>query len=443
MVKKIVIYFFAFAFCFAAKAQETKEDIQKKQQQLLQEISVLNKTLDQIKKNKKQSLGQLALVQRKIQARQELINNINKDLHRLNDTIYFNQLKIYRYKKELDTLKDQYAKSLVFAYKNRSNYDYLNFLFSATSFNDAVKRVEYLKSYRQYRETQVNSILKTQELLQNQISLLNSNKIQKNNSLKEQNKQLDVLQDDKKEQDEVVKQLKGQEKDVAAQIKDKERTRQKLQSALQAVIRREIEAAKKKEQDRLAEEKRKQQLNNANNPNAGTTDNVSKNSNTGTTGVVNPNKTNRVYSPFESTTEETNVSINFENNRGKLPWPADQGFVSIHFGVYEIPGTKLKGNSPGIEISLPVGSSIKAVADGIVSAIFDLGGGQAVVVRHGKYFTTYSNLLSTTVQKGQDVKAGKILGKAAMGTSGDGQILFMVTNDKNINLDPENWLRPR
>src|SRR5215471_6903182 len=261
MVKKIVIYFFAFAFCFAAKAQETKEDIQKKQQQLLQEISELNSTLSQIKKNKKQSLGQLALVQRKIGARQELITNINKELHRLDDTIYSNQIKIYRYKKELDTLKDQYAKSLVFAYRNRSNYDYLNFLFSATSFNDAVKRVEYLKSYRQYRETQVNSILKTQELLQNQISLLNSNKIQKNNSLKEQNKQLDVLQDDKKEQDEVVKQLKGQEKDVAAQIKDKERTRQKLQSALQAVIRREIEAAKKKEQDRLAEEKRKQQLN--------------------------------------------------------------------------------------------------------------------------------------------------------------------------------------
>src|SRR5262245_22008995 len=113
MVKKIVIYFLAFAFCFTAKAQETKEDIQKKQQQLLQEISVLNKTLDQIKKNKKQSLGQLDLVRRKIQARQELINNINKDLRRLNDTIYFNQLKIYRYKKELDTLKDQYARSLV------------------------------------------------------------------------------------------------------------------------------------------------------------------------------------------------------------------------------------------------------------------------------------------------------------------------------------------
>src|SRR4051812_1401949 len=421
MIKKLVIGLLAFAFSVNAHAQETKEDIQKKQQQLLQEISQLNSTLNQIKKNKKQSLGQLALVQRKIGARQELINSINKELHHLDDTIYFNQIKIYRYKKELDTLKDQYAKSLLFAYKNRSNYDYLNFLFSATSFNDAVKRVAYLKSYRQYRETQVNSILKTQELLQDQIGLLNSNKLQKNNSLKEQGKQLNVLEDDKKEQDQVVKQLKGQEKDIAAQIKEKEKTRQKLQVALQAVIRREIEAAKRKEQERLAEEKRKQQLaanNNANagNPTAGAAGN-SASKNTGTTGLVNPNKTNRVYSPFESTTEEANVSINFENNRGRLAWPADQGFVSTHFGRYQVPGTQLWGDMPGIEISLPVGSNIKAVADGVVSAIFDLGGGQTVVVRHGKYFTTYNNLSSSSVEKGQEVKAGKILGKAAMGTN--------------------------
>jgi len=445
MMKKLVIGLLAFAFSLNVNAQESKEDIQKKQQQLLQEISELNGTLSEIKKNKKQSLGQLALVQRKISARQELIRSINKELRRLDDTIYANQIKIYRYKKELDTLKDQYAKSLVFAYKNRSNYDYLNFLFSATSFNDAVKRVAYLKSYRQYRETQVNSILKTEQLLQDQIEMLNSNKTEKNNSLKDQSKQLDVLEDDKKEKDQVVKQLKGQEKDIAAQIKQKEKTRQKLQVALQAVIRREIEAAKKKEQERLAEEKRKQQLAAGNNANANapaSADNTAKN-NSGSSGVVTPNKTNRVYSPFESTTEETNVSINFENNRGRLPWPADQGFVSTHFGRYQVPGTKLWGDMPGIEISLPLGSNIKAVADGVVSAIFDLGSGQTVVIRHGKYFTTYNNLSSAAVSKGQEIKAGKVLGKAAMGTNGDGQIIFMVTNDKNVNLDPKSWLKSR
>src|SRR5947208_6099004 len=198
MIKKMVIGLLAFVLFFTAKAQETKEDIQRKQQQLLQEISDLNNTLSEIKKNKKQSLGQLALVQRKIEARQELITNINRDLRRINDNIYSNQLQIYRFKKELDTLKEQYAKSLVFAYKNRSNYDYLNFLFSATTFNDAIKRVAYLRSYRQYRETQVGTIQKTQSLITGKIDVLNSNKTEKRTALTDQSKQLNVMQDDKK-----------------------------------------------------------------------------------------------------------------------------------------------------------------------------------------------------------------------------------------------------
>jgi septal ring factor EnvC (AmiA/AmiB activator) len=451
MLKRLVIGSLLFLLSFSVQAQETREDIQKKQQQLLQEISELNSTLDKVKKNRKQSLGQLALVQRKIQARQELIYNINKDLRRLDDTIYNNQIQIYRYKKELDTLKGQYAKSLVFAYKNRSNYDYLNFIFSATSFNDAIKRVAYLKSYRQYRVTQVDNISKTQQLLEQQVNALTSNKFQKSNSLKEQSKQLNVLQDDKKEKDVVVNDLKAREKEIGAQIKDKEKTRQKLQQALQTIIRREIEAAKKKEQERLAklkeEEDRKKKLaqqqggSNATTADPNSTTKSSARNNTPQTNAVTPGKTNRVYSPFESTSEETNVSINFENNRGRLPWPADQGFVSTHFGSYVIPGTKLTGNMPGIEISLPVGSNIKAVADGVVSTIFDLGGSQTIVVRHGKYFTTYNNLSSTSVEKGQEIKAGKIVGRAASGLSGEGQIIFMVTNDKNVNLDPENWLK--
>lgn len=453
MVQKLVICLLAMVLFNPSFAQETKEDIQKKQQQLLQEISALNNTLSQIKKNKKQSLTQLALVQRKIQARQELVNNINRDLRRLDENIYTNQLQIYRYKKELDTLKDNYAKSLVFAYKNRSNYDYLNFLFSAGSFNDAIKRIAYLKSYRQYRETQVNTIQKTQQLLGQQIQTLSNNKAEKSVSLKVQGKQLNVLADDKKEKDQVVQELKGQEKDIAAQIKDKEKTRQKLSQALQTVIRREIEAAKKKEQDRLAklkkdeEDRKKQAQQNTKQPAVADNTNepvkTAPKNNEPITGSVTTAKSNRVYSPFESTTEEANVSINFEERRGRLPWPADQGIVSTHFGPYQIPDTKLKGDMPGIEIALPVGSNIKAVADGVVSAIFDLGTGQTIVVRHGKYFTTYSNLSTVSVDKGQEIKAGKVLGRATTGFNGEGQIMFMVTNEKNINLDPERWLKSR
>lgn len=454
MIKKLVTAIIVCFISFAVSAQETKEEIQKKQQQLLQEINDLNNTLDKIKKNKKQSLGQLALVQRKIQARQELINNTNREIRRLDNIIYTNQVQIYRYKKELDTLKDQYSRSLVFAYKNRSNYDYLNFLFSAASFNDAIKRVAYLKSYRQYRETQVSNIMKTQQLLTSQISQLNNNKTEKNTTLKDQSKQLTVLQEDRKEKDQVVNDLKGQEKDIAAQLKQKEKMRQQLQQALQTVIRREIEAAKKKEADRLAKLKEEEAKKKAQQPANTNTNNPPANNSAGdvkstvdknaaSTNAVALPKSNRVYSPFESTTEEMNVSINFENRRGSLPWPVDQGFVSTHFGPYTIPGTKLKGDMPGTEISLPTGSNVKSVADGVVSAVFDLGTGQTVVVRHGKYFTAYSNLSSISVSKGQEIKAGKVLGKAVAGFNGEGQIIFMVQNDKGANLDPENWLKRR
>jgi len=447
MIRKLLIGLLSIALVFTANAQgESKEEIQKKQQQLMQEISSLNKTLSEIKKNKKQSLAQYAAVQRKIQARQELISSINKDLKRLNDNIYLNQLEIYRLKKELDTLKGQYAKSLVFAYKNRSSYEYLNFLFSAASFNDAIKRVTYLKSYRQYRETQADAINQTQDVLAKQINTLNSNRKEKSNSLAEQGKQLTVLESDKKEKDQVVKSLKGQEKDIAAQIKSKEQMRKKLSVAIETIIKREI-AAKKKQEEEERKRKLAQQQAAANNK----TDNkISSNPEVKSTvkagdpatGMTST-KSNRVYSPFESTSEEASVSVNFENSRGRLPWPADQGFVSTHFGPYTIPDTKLKGNMSGIEISLPVGSNVKAIADGVVSAIFDLGNGQTVLIRHGKYFTTYSNISGVTVQKGQEVKPGKVLGKAVAGMSGEGQIIFMVTNDKGVDMDPEKWLKAR
>lgn len=440
MIKKGFLSFILLMLFLAGSAQETKEEIQRKQQQLQKELTELNKTLSQIKASKKQSLGQLSLVQRKIAARQELINSINKEVKRLTNEIYTNSLEIYRLKKELDTLKLNYSKSLVFAYKNRSNYDYLNFIFSATSFNDAVKRVAYLKSYRQYRETQVTAIEQTENLMQQKITQFASSKTEKNTVLKTQSNQLLDLEKDKKEKDHVVQQLKGQEKNIAAQIKVNEKNRIKLKAALQTIIKREIDAAKKKaEADRIAKLKADASKNKV----AENNTNKSNNANTNDAIASAPIKKERTYSALESTDESLSQSINFETNRGNLPWPVSSGYVSTHFGRYNVPGTGLTGDMPGIEISMPTGTNVKAVADGIVSAVFDMGDGQAVVVRHGKYFTTYSHLSSISVSRGQKINAGTLLGKASAGYDGDGQIIFMVTNEKNVNLNPESWLKGR
>lgn len=450
-MKKSFLLIILCSFFVVANAQQSKEELQKKESDIRKEIAELSNSLIQIQKNKKASVAQVAAVQRKIAAREELINTINKQVRAMEETIYQNELEIYRLRKELDTLKQKYAQSIVFAYKNRSSYQYLNFLFSSTSFNDALKRVTYLKSYRQLRETQVNTILKTQEVLQAKIGSLNNSKKEQNAVLANQQSSLKDLEQDKKEKDIAVKELKGKEKEVMTQIKQKDKQRLEMKNALAAVIRKQqeeerkqakikadIERKKKYDEDKLAREKAKQEK--ADEIAANKSKTSEKKTTTETTPPEKPKTQNRDYTPLASTDEQNAISLKFEGNRGRLPWPVSAGFVAIHFGSYIVPGSKIKGNCDGVEIAVPKGTSVKSVADGTVIYSGDIGAEQVVIVKHGKYLTTYSHLSSINISKGQDVKAGTLLGKSGTDLDGEGVLLFMVTNDKNTNLNPESWL---
>ena len=158
MIKKWSIFICIILACFLNEAiaqnGNSREELQKQSQSLQKELDELNRLLDQTKKNKKSSLAQLAVIRNKISKREALINGIAKQVKMLDVAIQTNQQDVKRLNNELDTLKYKYAKSIVFAYQSRSGYEYLNFLFSAGSFNDAVKRITYLKSYRQNREAQ-------------------------------------------------------------------------------------------------------------------------------------------------------------------------------------------------------------------------------------------------------------------------------------------------
>lgn len=431
-------------------AQQSRDELQRQQKQLQKEIDDLNGTLASIRRTKKQSLGQLAIVQRKVAAREQLIGNISKEINHIDEDIYGKELERNHLKKDLDTLKQKYAQSIVFAYKHRSSYEYLNFLFSASDFNDALKRMTYLKSYRKYRETEAQTITKTQNLLQQTIGTLNNSKLEKGKVLNKQSSQLKVLEQDKKEKDQVVNQLKGQEKDLIVQQRKKEKQRQELKRALDAAIRREIEAAQRKEKlarQRALEEQKRQQAAALAKPRAESTASAPSKSrptnNEPLTGMTKSGSSNRSYSSLESTPEGLTQSINFEKNRGHLPWPISSGIVIAHFGPQSVPGTKLREVNDGIFISTTVGASVKCVADGEVAAVINLNEYQAVLVKHGKYFTTYSKLSDVSVSKGQQVSAGSVIGRAAADFEGGGEIEFIVMNDKNIYLDPERWLKSR
>ena len=428
-MKKISLYLISFLIALSSFGQ-SREELERKRKEIQDEITQLQRSQSEIQKNKKASIGQLSMIQSKIKKRYAVINNINDQVKLIDNSIFTNNREIFRLKKQLDTLKGQYANTIVYAYQNRSNYDMINFIFSATSFNDAVRRVSYLKSYRSYREDQVANINKTSLLLEQRILTLSASKKEKSQVLQLQNKEMKTLEDEKKEQSSFVLKLKAREKELQKEMAAKKRLDRNLQNAIAAIVKREIENARKRAEEEARKAAAVAKANEAKTNPATTTTTASKPATTRKTNVL------------ENTPEVTKLSVNFEQNKHNLPWPVDKGNISSRFGKRKIEGTTLFEDNIGLTIATVEGTSVKAVFEGIVSAIYDVAGSQTVTIKHGKYFTTYYNLSSVSVSKGQEVKMGQSLGKAGVNDDGDGEILFVVNIESKFS-DPEQWLKSR
>src|SRR5688500_7912501 len=166
MKRLLTALFFVCFFISGFSQSQDKTKMERERQAIQKELKEIQSIYNQVKGQKKETLGQLNLLQKKMNLQGQYINNINKEIKILNDDIYLSTLEVNRLQRQLDTLRKQYQRSVVYAYKNRSTYDYLNFIFSANTFNDALKRISYLKSYRSYRQQQVANILETQQLIE-------------------------------------------------------------------------------------------------------------------------------------------------------------------------------------------------------------------------------------------------------------------------------------
>lgn len=448
MRKKILLALGCFGLAITTLAQppQDKSQLEKERQDLQRELKEIQATYNKVKGQKKQTLGQLTVLNKKISLQEQYISSISKEIKSIDDDIYLSNLEIYRLQKQLDTLKAQYARTVVYAYKNRSNYNYLNFIFSAGSFNDAIKRITYLKSYREYREKQVVTIQETQQLIAQRKQQQLGRKTQKNVALDNQTKQVTELAVQKKEKDAVVAQLKSKEKDLTAQINEKKKRDARLKNAILAIIEKERVRALEEEKKRLAalEAEKKKNAPPATDP--------------GKTKATDPAVTKAKTTPAEKKTsektapapktyvvlnaEETKLAASFTANRGRLPWPVDNGVVCVEFGVSAIPGTKITQDNPGITICTPnAGVTVKAVFDGEVLNVFNLGDGMSVMIKHGNYYTIYSNLTAVSVGKGSQIKTGQSIGKAGGDEDGSGgKIDFLLMQDKR-NVNPRPWLR--
>jgi septal ring factor EnvC (AmiA/AmiB activator) len=454
----LLILWLAPAITQAQNNQLSREELERRKRELQKEIDQANAELRETKKNTRQNLGQLRALRNKILLRSRLINNINEEINFINGDINKAGRDVKNLQRDLDTLKAQYAQLVVYAYKNRSTYDMLAFVFSAESFNDAIKRYQYLKQYREYRSRQASNIVTTQEQLTKKIASLQSQREKRSATLKSEQEQRNVLEQDKKEKDEVLSKLKGREKELLADINQRKKDAIKVQAAIRAVIRREIEEARRKAAEeelarrRAAEEKRKREEAARKAAAAAAAASAAGSNNDNATAAApppppkaEPEKPSRSVNVLEATPEALALSENFEANKGKLPWPVDAGRILEHFGVHQHAVIeRIQESQDGVIIGTAKGGAVKSIFDGEVRSVMVIpGSGYVVIIMHGQYFTNYVKLQTVRVKKGEKVKTGQTIGTASVNELEDlGEVELQIW--KGINkLDPEQWIRRR
>lgn len=392
--KQILLLVILVLASLSASAQKTKAQLQKEKQQNLEKIKEVEKILGETAVRKKNSLGELAAVNQRIQVQENLIQAIKAEISLLDKDINENNGIISALEDDLNKLKKEYAAMLFAAQKANNGATRLTFLFSAQSFDQLAMRLRYMQQYAERRKLQVEAITSVQAELGNQIKEIEAKRAEKNELLNQEVKENTSLVELKKKQNQLVRTLEKQEKTLR---KDLEATKKAL-----AVLDKKINEIIKEEMERAARDAK---------------------------------------AKTSTSTAAVALSNSFEGNKSKFPWPAS-GFVSQRFGRQNHPVIKgIVIQNEGINIQTKENEKVKSIFDGEVRyvAITPLIG-YSVIIGHGEYFTVYSGLKEVYVKKGQKVSTNQEIGQVLSNADGISELRFQVRKNTTA-LDPQAWLK--
>ena len=409
----IILLFFLSFFSFLSFSQN-KQQLKEQKNIVEKEISFTVNLLEKTKANKKNSLKYLKVLDSKINNEDKLLKIMNMEVNLLKKQIVIAQNKINfsvseikRIEEDIIKLKDEYASMLYSLQKNRSSKNNLIFIVSSSTFNQAYKRVLYLKQYSQSRIKHFTKINITQDSLAAEnanlaiqiiqleadkklsVDLINSKKVKINDFTKT-----------KIEKNLLVSNLSKSETMFKSKIKQQQLRAKELDDKIKEIIKEEI---------RLAREKAKK--------------------------INGDNK-------FSLTPEALILSNEFSSNKGKLPWPLDQGIIVTKYGSQKhnvFKGVETFNN--GINIATKKGVVVRSVFKGAISRIFLIKGeGKAVLINHGEYFSVYSGLAEVNVKIGDKIFSKEVIGKMSNDDLlSDAELHFEIWKGYDKQ-DPSLWL---
>ena len=395
----LVLFWIGTGVVLSQSTTKRQQELEAQRVRLKNEIKQINELLFSSKKNRKNVVTEVEDLQVKLSVREELIKVTNAQVNLLTRKINLNERNISDQRKELEALKEDYAKMIQNSYASKSLQNRLMFLFSSENFLQAYKRIQYLKQYTQYRRKQGLAIAEKTQLLQELNKALIEEKSKKLVLVEENKTVQEQLKKERNAQENLIKSLRRKERSLAAQISKKEKEARAIDREIDRLIRAAIAASNKA---------------------AG----------------------KRGKKTFELTPEAKLIAANFEANRGRLPWPLDKGVIIQGFGRQRHPVVKtttIKSN--GVTIATAPATQVRAVFEGeVMSVVTFKGSNPSVLIRHGNYITVYKNLGKLYVKKGDKVKAKEAIGEVFTNQqTGKTEIQFSIFNNVKV-LNPKGWI---
>ena len=415
-------------YCQKTKGK-SKKQLQSEITSLQKEISTANQLLKKTKKDKEMTLNEVNLLDKKIKQREQLIKAYNEQNAVLDEEINAGQSNIKTLNADLGKLRKEYAKMLTFANKNRSHYDKLGFVFASQNFNQAFRRLRYIREFSDARKVKMDQIASTERRISGEVEASQQAREEQAALLKDEKEQQEALKKEKEELNSQVAKLKKKEGNLQQDIKNKQQQTQKLQKAIDDIIAEEIRKANAEaERKRLEEAKKKAAAN------------KDKGKTATTTAPATP-ATSKEKGMALTPSEQT-LSSNFVNNKGKLPWPVERGVVSSSYGKHaSVVSSKVTVTNNGIDIATTEGAKARAVFDGEVASVAKLvGSNTVVIIRHGEYFTVYSNLENVTVKRGDKVKTKQNIGTVHTNKNENKTEIHFELLKEQSRQNPANWL---
>ena len=415
-------------YCQKTKGK-SKKQLQSEITSLQKEISTANQLLKKTKKDKEMTLNEVNLLDKKIKQREQLIKAYNEQIAVLDEEINTGQSNIKTLNADLGKLRKEYAKMLTFANKNRSHYDKLGFVFASQNFNQAFRRLRYIREFSDARKVKMDQIASTERRISGEVEASQQAREEQAALLKDEKEQQEALKKEKEELNSQVAKLKKKEGNLQQDIKNKQQQTQKLQKAIDDIIAEEIRKANAEaERKRLEEAKKKAAAN------------KDKGKTATTTAPVTPAPSKE--KGMALTPSEQTLSSNFVNNKGKLPWPVERGVVSSSYGKHaSVVSSKVTVTNNGIDIATTEGAKARAVFDGEVASVAKLvGSNTVVIIRHGEYFTVYSNLENVTVKRGDKVKTKQNIGTVHTNKNENKTEIHFELLKEQSRQNPANWL---